>query len=107
MRWISISVTGNGFTDLDRLSFNPYNEEVDQKAQSLAYRRRHSHYPKVICADQIYQTRASRVFCLPYGIRQSGPRMGRHKSDPELAAAEKHQFVDAQRQRNTLEGKIG
>ena len=104
---ISISVTGEGFTFLDRLSFDPYNEGEDLKAQALAYHRRHGHYPKVICADQIYRTRANRAFCLRHGIRLSGPRLGRPKSDPELLAEEKRQFLDDQRQRNAVEGKIG
>jgi len=37
----------------------------------------------------------------------SGPRLGRPKNDPELVAAEKRQFIDDQRQRNAVEGKIG
>ena len=104
---ISISVTGEGFTFLDRLSFDPYNEGEDLKAQARAYRRRYGHYPKVICADQIYRTRANRAFCLRHGIRLSGPRLGRPKSDPELLAEEQRQFLDDQRQRNAVEGKIG
>lgn len=104
---ISISVTGEGFTFLDRLSYDPYNEGEDLKAQAMAYRRRHGHYPEVICADQIYRTRANRAFCQRHGIRLSGPRLGRPKNDPELVAAEKQQFIDDQRQRNAVEGKIG
>lgn len=104
---ISISVTGEGFTFLDRLSFNPYNEGEDLKGQARAYRRRYGYYPKVICADQIYRTRSNRAFCQRHGIRLSGPRLGRPKNDPELVAAEKQQFIDDQRQRNAVEGKIG
>jgi hypothetical protein len=104
---ISISVTGEGFTYLDRLSYDPYNEGEDLKGQAIAYRRRHGHYPKVICADQIYRTRSNRAFCQRHGIRLSGPRLGRPKNDPELMAAEKQQFIDDQRQRNAVEGKIG
>jgi hypothetical protein len=37
----------------------------------------------------------------------SGPPLGRPKSNPELLAAEKQQFIDDQRQRNAVEGKIG
>jgi IS5 family transposase len=103
---ISISVTGEGFTFLDRLSFDPYNEGENLKAQARAYRRRHGHYPKVICADQIYRTRSNRAFCLRHGIRLSGPRLGRPKSDPELLAEEKCQLLDDQRRRNADEGKI-
>lgn len=104
---ISISVTGEGFAFLDRLSYDPYNEGEDLKAQAMTYRRRHGHYPAVICADQIYRTRSNRAFCQRHGIRLSGPRLGRPKNDPELVAAEKQQFIDDQRQRNAVEGKIG
>lgn len=104
---ISLSVTGDGFTFLDRLSHDPYNEGEDLKAQARAYRRRHGHYPEVICADQIYRTRANRAFCKRHGIRLSGPRLGRPKNDPELVAEAKRQFADDQRQRNAVEGKIG
>jgi len=104
---ISISVTGEGFMFLDRLSFDPYNEGEDLKAQARTCRRRCGCYPKVICADQIYRTRAYRAFCLRHVIRLSGPRLGRPKSDPELLAEEKRQFPDDQRQRNAVEGKIG
>jgi hypothetical protein len=104
---ISLSVTGDGFAFLDRLSFDPYNEGEDLKAQAQAYRRRHGCYPGVICADQIYRTRSNRAFCQRHGIRLSGPRLGRPKNDPELVAAEKRQFVDDQRRRNAVEGKIG
>ena len=104
---ISISVTSEGFTFLDRLSYDPYNEGEDLKAQAIAYRRRHGHYPAVICADQIYRTRSNRAFCQRHGIRLSGPRLGRPKNDPELVAAEKQQFINDQRQRNAVEGKIG
>lgn len=104
---ISISVTGEGFTFLDRLSFNPYNEGEDLKSQARAYRRRYGSYPKVICADQIYRTRSNRAFCQRHSIRLSGPSLGRPKNDPELVAAEKQQFIDDQRQRNAVEGKIG
>jgi len=104
---ISISVTGDGFTFLDRLSYDPYNEGEELKAQARAYLRQYGYYPKVICADQIYRTRANRAFCERHGIRLSGPRFGRPKSDPQLLAEEKKQFFGYQRQRNAVEGKIG
>ncbi len=104
---ITISVTGEGFSFLDRLSYYPYNEGEVLKAQAMAYRRRYEHYPEVICADQIYRTRSNRAFCQRHGIRLSCPRLGRPKNDPGLVAAEKQQFIDDQRQKNDVEGKIG
>jgi hypothetical protein len=37
---ISTSVTGVGFAFIERLSFDPYNEGEDLKAQARGYRRR-------------------------------------------------------------------
>ena len=96
-------MTGDGFTFLDWLSHNPYNEGEDLKAQAIACRRRHGRYLEVICADQIDRIRANRAFCQRHGIRLSGPRLGHPKNDPELVAEAKRQFADDQR----LEGKIG
>ena len=104
---ISISVIGDGFTFLDRLSYDPYNVGEDLKSQARSYRRRHGHYPKVIYADQIHRMCANRAFCFRHGIRLRGPRLGRPKSDPGLAADAKRPFADGQRQRNAVEGKIG
>ena len=73
----------------------------------MAYRRRHGHFLEVICVDQIYRTRSNRAFFQRHGIRLNGPRLGRPKNNPELVAAEKRQFIDDQRQRNSVEGKIG
>ena len=104
---ISISVSGDGFAFLDRLSWDPYNEGEDLKAQVRTFHRRHGFYPKVVCADQIYRTRSNRAFCMRHGIRLSGPRLGRPKNDPDLVAAEKKIALDDQRRRNGVEGKFG
>ncbi len=68
-------MTGEGFTFLDRLSFDPYNEGEELRAQAIAYRRRYGHYPDVICADQIYRTRSNRAIWQRHGIRLSGPAL--------------------------------
>jgi len=47
------------------------------------------------------------VFCASHKIRLSGPRLGRPKSDPDLVAEEKRQFIDDQRRRNAFEGRFG
>jgi hypothetical protein len=48
---------------------------------------------QVICADQIYRTRANCAFCQRHSIRLSGPRLGRPKTAPQLLAEEKKQFL--------------
>ncbi len=61
----------------------------------------------MICADQIYPTRANCEFCQRHGTRLSGPRLGRSKDHPKLVAVEKQQFIDDQWRRNAVEGKTG
>ena len=43
---VSISVIGDGFTFLARLSHEPYNGEEGLKIKTRDYRRRHGHYLK-------------------------------------------------------------
>jgi hypothetical protein len=69
--------------------------------------RRYDHYPEVICADQMYRTRANRAFCQRHGLRSNGPRLGHPRSDPELADEAKKQFSDDLRQRHAVEDRIG
>jgi IS5 family transposase len=73
----------------------------------MAYRLRYGDCSQVICPDQTYRTRSNRAFCQLHGIRLSGPHLGRPKNDPELVSTEKQQFLDYQRQRNAVDGKIG
>ena len=50
----------NGFSCIDRLSWDAYNESGDLVPQVEAYRELHGYYPKVVLIDQIYLTRANR-----------------------------------------------
>lgn len=104
---VSISVTGGGFAFLDRLSWDPYNEGEDHKAQVQAYRGRYGYFPKVVCADQIYRIRTNRAFCQRLGIRLSGPGLGRPNNDPVIFADELKVTLEDQRRRHAVEGKIG
>ena len=47
------------------------------------------------------------VFCAHQKIWLSGLSLGKSKSDPDLVAEEKRQFIDNQRRRNAVEGKFG
>jgi hypothetical protein len=86
---ISISVTSDGFTFLDRLSCDPCIEGEDLKVQAMAYRCRHGDYPEVIFADQIYRTSSNHAVCQRHRIRFSGSHLRRPKNDLELLGAEK------------------
>ena len=101
---ISVSVV-DGFSFVDRLSWDNYNESLDFVGQVERYRRRFGFYPASAHADQIYRTRANRKYCKERGIRLSGPPLGRPPKN--ISAAEKRQALADEGIRNRVEGKFG
>jgi len=73
---LSLSVI-NGFSFVDRLSWDNYNESLDLIGQIETFRERCGFYPESVHVDQIYRTRANRAYCKQHGIRMSGPPLGR------------------------------
>jgi hypothetical protein len=107
---ISVSLV-DGFSFVDTLSWDAFNESGDLKAQVEAYRRRFGFYPASVHADKIYRSRKNRQFCKSLGIRLSGPPLGRPKqmtaaNKVELAASRRQQRQD-ELDRIAVEGKFG
>jgi len=73
---LSVSLV-DGLTEVHRLSREPYNENQDLKGQIETYRQRYGRHPEVVCAERIYRTRENLRYCQEYGIRLSGPKLGR------------------------------
>ena len=107
---ISVSLV-NGFSFVDRISWDNYNESGDLKSQIEGYRNRFGFYPESVHADQIYRTRKNRRYCSVRGIRLSGPPLGRPKKVTEANASELKQERRIHRQdeiaRIAIEGKFG
>jgi len=101
---LSLSVV-RGFSFVDRLSWDNYNESLDLVGQIERYRRQFGFYPESVHADQIYRTRANRAYCKARGIRMSGPPLGR-PTQRTLAADKKQTRLD-EGIRNQVEGKFG
>jgi hypothetical protein len=101
---LSLSVI-QGFSFVDRLSWDNYNESLDLVGQIERFRRRFGFYPESVHADQIYRTRANRAYCKQRGIRLSGPPLGRRPEN--VSAQEKKQTAADEAIRNTVEGKFG
>ncbi len=107
---LSISLV-NGFSFIDRLSWDAYNESTDLIEQIEAYKIRFGFYPESVHADTIYRTRNNRRFCKKHDIRISGPALGRPKKQTE----DNKEMLLKQRQlarqdecdRNAVEGKFG
>jgi len=107
---ISVSLV-NGFSFVDRISWDNYNESGDLESQIESYRNRFGFYPESVHADQIYRTRKNLRYCKEKGIRLSGPPLGRPKKITEANASELKQQQRIHRQdeiyRIAIEGKFG
>ena len=101
---LSVSVV-DGFSFLDHLRWNSFNESRDFVGQVEAYRKRFGCYPESVHVDQIYRTRANRAFCKANGIRISGPPLGRRPKD--VSTEMKKQARADEAIRSTIEGKFG
>jgi hypothetical protein len=101
---LSASVV-DGFSFLDHLRWDSFNESCDFIGQVETYRRRFGCYPESVHVDQIYRTRANRAFCKEKGIRMSGPPLGRPPK--HVPAITKKQSREDEAIRNTVEGKFG
>ena len=72
-----LSLDTEGYGRIERISFDPYNEEATLQEAVERFKKRTGHYPERVLADQIYRTRDNRRYCKGHGIRLSGPRLGR------------------------------
>ena len=101
---LSLSVI-DGFSFVDRLSWDNYNESLDLVGQIETFRRRFGFYPESVHVDKIYRTRANRAFCKAHGIRMSGKPLGRPPK--HVSAEDKRQAAADEAIRNQVEGKFG
>jgi IS5 family transposase len=101
---LSLSVV-DGFSFVDRRSWDNYNESLDLTGQIERYRRRFGFYPESVHVDKIYRSRANRAFCKTHGIRMSGPPLGRPPK--QVSAADRKQAAADEAIRNRVEGKFG
>lgn len=90
----------NGFTFLDKLSWDNFNEGGDLQASVEKFNTRCGHYPKQVLADQIYCTRANRAWLKERHIKLSAKPLGRPTKE-----ALSNQLSPGER--NPIEGKFG
>jgi transposase, IS5 family len=90
----------NGFTFIDRLSWEAFNEGQWLQESVERYKRRFGYYPKEVLADQIYCNRENRKWMKGKGIRLMAKPLGR----PAAAAVAVHLRPG---ERNPIEGKFG
>jgi hypothetical protein len=77
--------------ELEKLSFDAYNESTCLQHSIERYKERTGHYPERVLVDQIYRTRGNRNYCKKRGICLSGPKLGRPAKDNEYDKKVKYQ----------------
>jgi len=107
---VSVSLI-DGFSFVDRISWDSYNESGDLIEQIKKYHKRFGFYPESVHADKIYRNRENLQYCKKYGIRLSGPPLGRPKKvtseNAEQLKQEKQQHRQDEIDRIAVEGKFG
>jgi IS5 family transposase len=96
---LQVSLVG-GFTFIDRLSWEAFNEGQCLLESVERYKRRFGYYPKEVLADQIYCNRENRRWMKEKGIRLVAKPLGR----PAARAVAVHLRPG---ERNPIEGKFG
>jgi len=96
---LQVSLVG-GFTFIDRLSWEAFNEGQCLLESVESYKRRFGYYPKEVLADQIYCNRENRRCMKEKGIRLVAKPLGR----PAAGAVAVHLRPG---ERNPIEGKFG
>jgi len=72
---VSVSLV-NGYSFIERMSWDNFNESKDLKGQIEGYRKQFGYYPESVHADnRIYRSRENVRYCERHGIRLSGPKL--------------------------------
>lgn len=103
---LAVSVV-DGFTFIEKLSFDAFNEGVTLIDSVESYKERFGSYPEVVYADKIYRNRENLKFCKELGIRLSGPPLGRPSTDSKVLKEQHRQEREDAKIRNGVEGKFG
>jgi len=96
----------NGYSRINTLSWEAYNEGSDLKKQVEAYKKLNGYYPEVVITDKIYGTRENRQWLKELGIRYSGKPLGRPSAKSQSQYWKRKQKIE-QGIRNQVEGKFG
>ena len=99
--------TVNGFSFMEHLSFDAFNEGNTLIASVNNYHQRFGFYPKAVIVDKIYRNRENISFCKSLGIRLSGPPLGRPAKDIELQRAQRREERLDAKVRNRVEAVFG
>lgn len=97
---VDLSIT-DGVVNIERFSFDSFNESTDFASTIDHYKDVHGVYPDEVLADTLYRTRANIKLCKDLGIKLSGPKLGRRPKHVDPAKRREEQ--DAENRRGEIE----
>ncbi len=97
----------NGFAFMERIDWNNFNESTDLIQTIKNFRHHFGFFPESVHVDQIYRNKSNRDYCKKYGIRISGPAMGRPVKDKIIRREQKQLARQDEIDRVAIEGKFG
>jgi hypothetical protein len=103
---VSISLV-DGFSFVDRIGWDAYNESCDLKEQIKRYKQRFGFYPESVHVDKIYRNNDNRRLCKKHGIRISGPPLGKPIEDSQKLKEQRRLQYQDEIDRIAVEGKFG
>ncbi|KJS11263.1 MAG: transposase, partial [Peptococcaceae bacterium BRH_c8a] len=103
---VAISIV-NGYAQVEKLSWDAFNEGNTLIASVECYNQRYGFYPEAVQADKIYRNKDNLRYCAERGIRLSGPRLGRPPADKTLQKELRQLERQDAGERNAVEGKFG
>jgi len=96
----------NGYTFVDHLSWDAYNEESDAELQIKLYKERFGYLPATVLCDKIYMNRENRQIFKDYEINSYCKPLGRPKKEPKTPE-ELSKMAQAVGDRNEIEATFG
>jgi len=97
----------DGYTRIEKLSWDNYNESTLFIGSVEAYKKRYGYYPESVHVDKIFLTKENRKHCKEHGIRISGPPLGRPSGDVNKTREARRLEAQDARDRIPVEGKFG
>lgn len=97
----------HGFTRINTLSWDVYNEGGDLIKQVEAYLELHGYYPELVQVDKIYATRKNRKWLKDRDIRITASPLGRPVKKQKETSHQKRKKKKETAERNHIEGKFG
>ena len=94
----------DGYTFIDHISWNAYNEGTDLPLQISLYEQRFGCLPAELQADKLYLTRANRAYLKDLGIKCHCAPLGRPPKHPDVPLDDRRR---ASGERNEIEATFG